>query len=235
MAVLQTSFRCSTSKLALFVTPDAPTDGNYICRRVRIPASLDWLAMVSGALMLLSKVYNWEQVGSLTPDEAAQQFGDIAQEAIQTGDWCMIGEIKAFATVDAPPHMLPCDGASYLREDYPRLYAVLPPSLIIDADHFETPALYERFLVGASYNPMDGIQPFAYGGEAEHQLIGLEMPSHQHIIPSLTVGLAVAPGELVVEVPNLFEPVGFTEPAGGDEPHNNMPPYFAVKYFIVAE
>jgi len=40
------------------------------CRSLLIPASSDWLAIVSGALTELVKAYNWEQLGAVTVDEA---------------------------------------------------------------------------------------------------------------------------------------------------------------------
>lgn len=40
------------------------------CRALFIPASSEWLAIVSGALTELLKTWNWEQQGSVTVDEA---------------------------------------------------------------------------------------------------------------------------------------------------------------------
>jgi len=42
------------------------------CRSLLIPASSDWLAIVSGALTELIKPYNWEQLGSVTVEEAVE-------------------------------------------------------------------------------------------------------------------------------------------------------------------
>jgi hypothetical protein len=54
-----------------WLTPDdLPTDKR--CRRLLIPDNLDIVAAVTGALVSLTHAYNWEQFGSITPDEMAQ-------------------------------------------------------------------------------------------------------------------------------------------------------------------
>lgn len=56
-----------------YLTPDSiPEDDN--CRPLLIPASSDWLAIVSGALTELIKTYNWEQVGAVTVAEAVARM-----------------------------------------------------------------------------------------------------------------------------------------------------------------
>jgi len=52
-----------------YLTPDEVPEGG-ICRPLVIPASSEWLAIVSGALTELTKPYNWEQFGTLTVAEA---------------------------------------------------------------------------------------------------------------------------------------------------------------------
>lgn len=81
------------------------------------------------------------------------------------------------------------------------------------------------------------------GGEAEHTLILDEMPYHYHAeffyaegVGELTVpgGTARIPGETgflfsTSETPNASRGVlGDTSGVGGDQPHNNMPPYLTV-------
>jgi len=51
-----------------YLTPDTLPEGRD-CRALSIPASSDWLALVSGALTELTKKYNWEQHGTLTPQQ----------------------------------------------------------------------------------------------------------------------------------------------------------------------
>jgi len=51
-----------------YLTPDELPE-TYDCRSLAIPASSDWLALVTGALTELTKTWNWEQHGTLTVDQ----------------------------------------------------------------------------------------------------------------------------------------------------------------------
>lgn len=141
----------------------------------------------------------------------------------------MLGMIFPLVTLDPPPNVLPCDGGSYLRIDFPELYAVLDTVFIVDADHFIVPDLRGKTVIGAggAFSNADT------GGEQAHQLTESEMPSHTHTIPLTATTLAVEPGEVTVltPVPFLTQNTGST---GGDGSHNNMQPYFALNYGIVA-
>lgn len=59
-----------------YITPDEVPYENA-CRALLIPASPDWLAIVSGALTELTKGYNWEQGGSVTVAEAVAVMQDM--------------------------------------------------------------------------------------------------------------------------------------------------------------
>lgn len=56
-----------------YLTPDALPD-NTLCRALLIPDDPDWLALVTGALSELTHAYNFEQFGTLTPEETAERF-----------------------------------------------------------------------------------------------------------------------------------------------------------------
>jgi len=56
-----------------YLTPDSiPEDDD--CRPLSIPASSEWLAIVSGALTELTKTWNWAQAGAVTVDEAVARM-----------------------------------------------------------------------------------------------------------------------------------------------------------------
>lgn len=80
-----------------------------------------------------------------------------------------------------------------------------------------------RFLLGAGSGYVAG----ATGGEAEHTLTENEMPSHYHLIAMNQAGESEYWGPMgsVMQDGHL---ANMTKPAGGDQPHNNMPPYIAV-------
>jgi len=141
----------------------------------------------------------------------------------------MIGMIFPIVTIEPPPNVLPCDGSTYLRVDYPNLYDVLDTPFIVDADHFIVPDLRGRTVIGAggAFSNAD------IGGEEAHTLTVDEMPSHTHTIPATITTLVVEPGEVtaLTPVPIITSNTGST---GGDGAHNNMQPYYALNYGIVA-
>jgi len=141
----------------------------------------------------------------------------------------MIGMIFPIVTIDPPPNVLPCDGSTYLRVDYPNLYDVLDTPFIVDADHFLVPDLRGRTIIGAggAFSNADT------GGEETHTLTVDEIPSHDHTIPATITTLVVEPGEVtaLTPVPIITSNTGLT---GGGGAHNNMQPYYALNYGIVA-
>lgn len=122
-----------------FITPET-LPSQFKCRRVSIPDDVDWLSIVNGALVVLTRDYNFERIGitSLTPEETAEVFQDMFFKYLN-GEPCLIGSVQLYATQDAPYGTLICDGSTHLRVDYPQLYEVLDAQYIVDADHFVTP------------------------------------------------------------------------------------------------
>jgi microcystin-dependent protein len=140
-----------------------------------------------------------------------------------------IGEIKVTASGIIPTGCLLCDGSTYDKADYPALYDALAPAFILGFDTFFVPDLREKFISGAMVSGNVGDQ----GGEAEHTLIVSELPSHSHTIPLTATTLALEPGEVTVTtpIPILTANTGDT---GGGDPHNNIPPYLSLLYYVVA-
>lgn len=92
-----------------------------------------------------------------------------------------------------------------------------------------TPNLRDRFVVGAgsTYDVGDT------GGEATHKLTINEMPSHTH---SSNLKNSNQDGGNIVYAGNSFAP-NFTvdlnlSSSGGDQPHNNLPPYYALCFIM---
>lgn len=89
-----------------------------------------------------------------------------------------------------------------------------------------TPDLRDRFIVGAggTYDVNET------GGEALHTLTIAEMPSHSH--PGLATEKRV--GDADAHDYDMFkcQPAGASGAAGGDQPHENRPPYYALAYVM---
>lgn len=187
--------------------------------------------------------YKWTVSGEKPNDT---DWNDIEHAISQMEDEIMKGLIGAII-----PHVLAdigdfealdCDGSSYLREDYPELYSVIDPALIIDADTFRVPNLSGKFPIGKSEDYDIGDT----GGEAEVTLTIPQLPSHTHgnvphehgyIYPASVFinGGLEAPASAAQPFPEVTNSTTIEiDETGGDNPHNNMPPYFVVSWLIVA-
>lgn len=164
-----------------------------------------------------------------------------------------VGWLMPYITASPPGGCLPANGSSYLREDYPDLYAALDSAFITDADNFTTPDLRGRAAIGAGEGD-DLTERFVGedGGEEAHQLTASEMPSHSHTVidpghsHTLTDRRVFGPsGGSYAPTAGpytwVFEPVtssattGITlGSAGSDGAHNNMMPFLAVNWCVVA-
>ena len=215
-----------------FVTPDAAT-GDIACRRVLVPVEL--LPAVLGALDTMTEESSWEQLGTMTPAEAAALAADIVDSYLSSGEVCMIGSLLHYVSVNPPSGVLPCDGSTYLRVDYPELYAILDPSLVIDVDTFVTPDLQGRTLIGVGAGSGLSVRALGdVGGSEQHQLSIPEMPRHRH--PHHQHGIDIdmeQPAALPQPVTGYALP-GQTGWRGNDQPHENMPPFYAAKVGLVA-
>jgi microcystin-dependent protein len=225
-----------------YLTPDTlPTD--KICRVLFIPNNEEFIANVTGALEVLLDPDVWTKYGTLTPEESANALVDMFDKFCFSEGMChMIGEIILWSGATAPDDTcLLCDGSVYARVDYPDLYATIDPFFHAGADNFTVPDLRDRVAVGAGLT-------YGIGDNGGAPTVTLEvstMPSHSHddighihALAGEFPGLAFFPGELPVDVPGSGE---FTAPGsanllptGGDGAHENMQPYLALAYYIVA-
>jgi len=233
-----------------WLTPSTPASG-FICRRLLIPNSVEFLAIVKGALLPLIYSSNFEQFGSLTPDESAAYFQDMFADFSRATDrTCrLIGEIIPYAGSTLPdPNWLFCDGASLVRADYPDLFGVIGTTYgSVDGTHFNLPDMRGRTGIGVGTG--GGLSARALGdsiGEENHQLTVTELAAHSHTDSGHThvegnatasVGAAITG----VPVPSAVPSVGVTGTGnaaistdGGDQAHNNMQPSLAINWCIVA-
>jgi len=225
------------SAFPFFRTGDDPING-FVPVLLRVPSVLWYRAALADAILMMSEDRYWAQWGTVTVEDAINAGAQVFQTMTS-----ILGWVIPYVTASAPDGTLACDGTQYLRADYPDLYDVLDAAFIVDADHFIVPNLNDRVIVGASATKAVG----STGGEETHTLTSTEMPNHAHSDTghihttgnSLT-GLALAPGELPVLIPNPLPAITGTGYAGitatgGSGAHNNMQPYVALKYAVVAK
>lgn len=123
-----------------------------------------------------------------------------------------------------------CEGGNYAMADYPELMTVYPSILknYPSSGRFTVPDMRGRVPVGVSAN-------FPYlstGGEINHTLTVGEMPAHTH--SEITAVGAVINGGLEAPAAAAIPGAGFTGSQGSGQPHNNMPPYGAAYWYMVA-
>lgn len=231
-----------------YITGDVITPTEYICRRVFIPNDLGLIMAVNGALLTLTKPYNWEQIATTaeTPEQAAALMSAMYDDYTESSV-CMLGMIIPYATSSAPNGTLPCDGSTFLRVDYPQLYDALDAVFITDADSFITPDLRGRAVIGAGQGSGLTDRPVGdVGGEETHILTVGELASHTHTntphthtestaLPNLTTIGPGAPEPTAIPGAGVTGASGVAiDNTGSDEAHNNMQPFFALNYCMVA-
>lgn len=74
-----------------YITPSEDPGDATVCRVIKIPAHLDFVAIVNGAISELMKPQNFEQINGITSDRAAELFNtmvyDFFDSECQTMDY----------------------------------------------------------------------------------------------------------------------------------------------------
>lgn len=109
----------------------------FVCRRLRIPNDLQFLMAVNGALVELTRVWNWEQTGDVTPEQASEVanlmlrdfwLSECPDETPEPGEKLVFGPDASLITY-APQD--PYTAASIVPAGYvfPPLYVIEPETL----------------------------------------------------------------------------------------------------------
>lgn len=182
-----------------WLTTEALT-GNYVCRRFSIPVEL--LSIFMGALDRTTFPSNYEQFGTLTPDDMSTAFQEVMSTyTTSEGDCETLAQIGVIELRTTPPDpdtgdSVLCDGAAYLKSDYPDYWQMIvntghEAQWELSATQFSVPDILDRFIRGADN------QPGAVDGANEVTLSVANMPAHTHTEEGIGLtGLAVEPGEL---------------------------------------
>jgi microcystin-dependent protein len=239
-----------------WLTPSETPSGGR-CVQLTIPDGDEWEAIVKGALVPLFAPWNFEQYGTLTPDETAAIFllylDLLSFGTCSSGEGSLrVGDIGWTARDDKPADSLWCDGSQVLQSVYPLLYAAIGDTWgSADSGYFKLPDLRDRFPACADPNGTGEIALGDYGGESEHTLTESEAPSHYHTTPTHDHGIpfgkwwnsnaSAGSSNYVLHYQATADPERTdatpltTDSKGGGNAHNNMPPYAGLNVYIMAD
>lgn len=146
------------------------------------------------------------------------------------------GDLVPTARATARPGFLMCDGASYLRVDYPALFDAIGTTYgAVDSAHFNVPNFKGRTLVGLDTSQTEFNTLGKTGGAKTHQLTVDEMPSHRHTVRVSGADDNNHTGNFDgVADSDAAEhtPARNTSYVGGGQPHNNLQPYIVTNLMI---
>ena len=163
-----------------------------------------------------------------TPAEMPEAIMDISGL-----DGFPIGGIAAYGGTAIPDGWLLCDGSTVSRELYSDLFKAVG-TVFGEGDGsttFALPNLSSKFIYGTSDTDTVGDT----GGEETHKLTVDEIPSHRHEEYGTTANASSSYQTPIIA--NAYSPRAtghYTSHVGGDQPHNNMPPYIKLYYIIKA-
>jgi len=150
-----------------------------------------------------------------------------------------VGSITMYGGSSAPTGWLYCNGQNVSRTTFANLFSAIGETFGAGdgSSTFSLPDLRDRFAlgdknIGASDTGRIGnfdTDIGDSGGSDEHQLTEAEMPSHNHTYGRIRNGDDQS-GE---QVGGGGDDGSFsTSTRGGDQAHNNMPPFLAVSFII---
>lgn len=186
-------------------------------------------ALILSAAVWMHEYRNWVGLSyELTQGEEDyidQMVSAMEYEVMQSA----IGLVIPYASTTPPEGTLDCDGALYLRVDFPELYDVLDPAFIVDANSFNVPDCRNRF-VGNSTAQAKGTT----GGQANQTLSSANMPTHTHDYVTGTVTPVPVGAGVPIPVPSAPPVITPTTPAGAGTSFSILPPYITLGFCIVA-
>lgn len=225
-------------RITQYDAPSTAPDG-YVRRVLCIPVDDDYriVAAVNDVLGYLTLPGVWNP---------SEEISDTDMQAMMAEMWLgyfgeleiMIGAVVPMVTDVLPSFMVWCEGQTLLRSNYPDLYGRMHSAFIIDADSFTVPDLRAKFIFGSDETDGDGFPVGDEGGAVAVTLDVNEIPAHHHAYDPVVVGdldvesVGIPQVNAAQIIPAVTEN---TYDTGGGNQHENMPPYTALRFAMVAK
>lgn len=195
-------------------------------------------------VLLLAAMANMEHRGQWTnqdlplTDAEEDERDSIVSEAlyeVMFGEVILPGEIKAWSGATLPDGYLNCDGSVVLQSSYPALFAAIGTTWNTGgepANAFRLPDLRGRALIGSgSGSGLTNRVLGASGGSETHTLTTAELPEHTHGIRMQGGAGSATPRIAEIVTSGPFHD-NESQPAGENDPHNNMQPFAVITWII---
>jgi microcystin-dependent protein len=156
-----------------------------------------------------------------------------------------VGEIRIFPFSFAPKNWALCQGQILPIQSNTALFSIIGITYGGNGTtNFALPNLMGRTPIGIGGGP--GLTYYGWGetgGESAVTLLSTEMPGHAHGVlaldaagdtdhPGQSAALAASSIRSPAYASNPSGVMSATSSTGGSQPHNNMPPYLAVGFYI---
>ena len=204
-----------------------------------IQVNTTWLEYLRGCAKQLLLETTWDtddpSALNLVQQRAMNLIGLLQDKPMATG---FVGQIVMSGSSTAPDETwLPCDGASYLRADYPDLFDYIGTIWgSADGTHFNVPDMRSQSPMGVGQHPGLTDRTLAsHFGEEGHQLTAGENGNHTHTIFSGNKYTAFIPGTTGAAMDGNGTVAQLnTGPGGNGTAHNTIHPVVIVAFFIKA-
>lgn len=220
-----------------WLTPNNTPTTRRRRRVLSIPDDLLWVAAVTGALVEMTKRWNWEAFGEVAPEEAAETAKIMLEEYLMS-DFKTVGILQPIIAQQPPEGALWANGDIHQRADWPDLYDVLAnqlPTLIISETAFNVPDLRGLFLL-----PGDD---YAVAGNASVTLTIDNLPSHSHttvphshsvmsVIPFPDLAGELPTGGLAQSIASTSAETVVVNATGGGQSFSILPPHLVTRWII---
>lgn len=192
----------------------------------------NFLVIIVGVLLALGLRYGF-QVHQSIVSELHSQLAAVRQEIVsEMTKNVPVGTILSLVGTGPIPTFLLCDGSLVEARLYPDLVFACGGTIV--QGMVQLPDLQGRCLIGAGHSAgLSDRKLGSTGGDEIHRLTVQEMPPHEHTGGWLWYDQTVTGNCPGTCLPVFYNPKPrSTDSCGGNQPHNNMQPWYALNFFI---